>query len=164
MTGVFKMSGAFSRNKGSREERGLVQQLNEFGFSNPRRVPLSGAMRGFKFDVLAEDLLGKTVTFELKTRKKSYTWVYDLLLSPVERCNFDGIGQVAFGYDPSLVSAVGYNNIFTAITTPRLVGKFKTLYKLKGEADFLVLKDNNRKRLFLKFWFYEASKDFRCKP
>lgn len=150
----FKARGKFSRSKGGREERGLVFHLNELGFSNVKRVPLSGASFGFKFDVLGTHK-EKEYSFELKTRKESYTWFYSLYkdaYAPVLRLSI-GNTLVAIGYDPKDLLSTGFDSVF--LQSPLDEKSNRRLVKLKDvkkEADFLVLKDNNRKRLFFRFW------------
>ena len=43
--------GAKSRRKGGRLERDVVARLKEMGLSDARRVPLSGAVAGYKGDI-----------------------------------------------------------------------------------------------------------------
>lgn len=150
------MSGKFSRDKGSREERALVYELNKLGYQNVRRVPLSGASKGFKFDVLAEEGANGAgpISFELKTRRCSYGWVYGLLQgAEVVRLAAPGLGCVSLGYDPRAVGEVGFNSPFAANAVPeKTLKRLFKLQELKQGADYLVLKDNRKRRVYLKFW------------
>lgn len=152
--------GAFSRAKGSREERGLVAHLKALGYE-AKRVPLSGMMKGYKHDVEATKE-GKTYTFELKTRKDAFKTVYDLYRKNSGSSNImrfvppGSTGAIAIGTDLEQVNMTRDVHFFkfptpTAVeikTTKRIVG----LNALRGGADILVIKDNNKPRLFLRFW------------
>ena len=50
--------GVFSRNKGNREERAIVNLHKQHGFE-AKRVPLSGAAEGFKGDIILHGLVGE---------------------------------------------------------------------------------------------------------
>lgn len=67
----------FSKDKGTRGERDFVTRLNKFGVT-ARRVPLSGAMAGYKNDIIM-DWLGGEVDGEVKLRadgfKEMYKWI-----------------------------------------------------------------------------------------
>lgn len=65
--------GIFSRNKGNREERAIVNLHKQHGFE-AKRVPLSGAADGFKGDVIVHGLVG-----ESKLRASAFTKVYQWL-------------------------------------------------------------------------------------
>lgn len=64
--------GKPSRDKGARVERELVAALNEVGL-DAKRVPLSGAARGFKGDIIISNeftsYTRKTWQVEVKARK-----------------------------------------------------------------------------------------------
>lgn len=149
--GYFRVGG-FSRQKGMREERALVQHLKDLGYDDALRVPLSGASKGFKFDVLAYKE-GREISFELKTRKDGYNWLYKFL---------EGADTLRFSYEGSCVSiaktpqeaeAVGTDNpFFMASESSRIHSRILKLKNLKKDADFLVVKSNNKSRLFLKYW------------
>ena len=72
--------GKASRDKGSREERAIVNTWQEAGMA-AERIPLSGAAGGsFKGDVTIP-ILGEDRTFEAKVRadgfKQLYSWLDD---------------------------------------------------------------------------------------
>src|SRR4051812_21164239 len=63
------MGGKASRDKGSRGERQLRDELTKQGWLGAMRIPLSGAMKGFKGDVLARHpARGTETNFECKLR------------------------------------------------------------------------------------------------
>ena len=63
----------FSRDKGQREERSLVNVHKSWGVEAVR-VPLSGAAEGFKHDVIAAGL-----SFECELRANGFKKIYDWL-------------------------------------------------------------------------------------
>ena len=65
--------GAFSRNKGARRERELVNILRGWG-ADAYRVPLSGATERHKGDVVANGIV-----IELKSRKSFPDWLGKVL-------------------------------------------------------------------------------------
>lgn len=69
--------GKFSRDKGARVERHIVNVLQEGGVA-AKRVPLSGAMVDYPGDVTIP-WLGENVAFEAKARadgfKEIYKWI-----------------------------------------------------------------------------------------
>jgi len=62
------MSGKRSRDKGARAERDFAKRIGG------RRVPLSGAMKGYKGDVI-----GLGMTWECKKRKGGFKTLYKWL-------------------------------------------------------------------------------------
>jgi hypothetical protein len=65
--------GVFSRNKGNREERAIVNLHKQHGFE-AKRVPLSGAADGFKGDLIVHGLVG-----EAKLRATGFRTIYSWL-------------------------------------------------------------------------------------
>lgn len=163
-------SKGFSRKKGSREERALVQDLLKRGFKNVRRVPLSGSQPFYKFDVIAE-FEGNPVTFELKTRNNYFKWLYTFYYEQFQKNEVyrgamrSGGPCVAIGQDPFEVQKVGIDYIFQneVASSPEKHKMLNRIFKLektlqKG-ADFLVIKDNRKARLFIKYWFTKNEDD-----
>ncbi len=75
------MGGKMSRSKGARGERELVNLLKAHGI-DAHRVPLSGAMRGYPDDVIADiSRTGSPERIEVKLRaqgfKRIYGWLQD---------------------------------------------------------------------------------------
>ena len=62
--------GIFSRNKGNREERAIVNLHKGHGFE-AKRVPLSGSMDGYKGDLVIHGLTG-----EAKLRATGFRTIY----------------------------------------------------------------------------------------
>ena len=71
------MGGRASRQKGNRFEREGVAILTAAGLV-ARRIPLSGAMRGFKGDIELE-LAGRKLRLEAKSRKHGFKFIYEAL-------------------------------------------------------------------------------------
>ncbi len=72
------MMGKFSRDKGNRTERGVVNTLQESGFA-AERVPLSGAAGGkFKGDITLP-LLGQDRLVEVKCQARGFKKIYGWL-------------------------------------------------------------------------------------
>ena len=63
-----------SRNKGSRFERDIVEELKAAGL-DAYRVPLSGAMRGYKGDVHIRTATGQ-INLEAKVRASGFGFIY----------------------------------------------------------------------------------------
>lgn len=152
------MSGKYSRDKGARNERALVEYFTKLGYP-ARRIPLSGAMEGFKGDVEI-DLPMQKVHGELKSRKNVFGAVYGLL---------DGLfkgkaGIVSDGQSSILLSYhfddLGFN--YGTLDTPiyhkfndkawdKLVHKIAGFRKWLGGSAFLVIKDDYKRFIFIRF-------------
>src|SRR6516225_3790957 len=84
------MTGRFSRNKGNRAERGIVEILQNAGFA-AERVPLSGAARGRFGGDVSVPVLGIDRRVEVKCRasgfRELYKWLdgVDLLIVRADR-------------------------------------------------------------------------------
>lgn len=69
------VSGKASRDKGGRREREMVAKLNQLPGVSANRVPLSGAMQGYKGDLrVFVDSLGRPLQVEVKARAKAAGW------------------------------------------------------------------------------------------
>lgn len=69
--------GKKSRDKGNREER-KIREIFESAGIECKRVPLSGAVKGFKGDLLAE-IGGETCKIEVKVRANGFKALYTFL-------------------------------------------------------------------------------------
>jgi Holliday junction resolvase len=65
----------FSRDKGARTERGIVDVMQEAGFA-AQRIPLSGAAGGKFAGDVTMPLLGKDEVFEVKCRAEGFKFLY----------------------------------------------------------------------------------------
>jgi len=72
------MGGKFSRDKGLRYERWLVNKFQEAGFG-AERVPLSGASHGKFGGDISLPLLGRDRRVEVKSRASGFAQLYDWL-------------------------------------------------------------------------------------
>ena len=68
----------FSRDKGAREERGLVNQFQEAGIA-AERIPLSGAAGGSFGGDVTVPVLGQDWRFESKIRASGFKQIYEWL-------------------------------------------------------------------------------------
>lgn len=68
-----------SKQKGDRDERGLIARLAERGVS-AHRVPLSGAVEGYEGDVIIED----KYVVECKVRARGFQQIYGWLQKHVD--------------------------------------------------------------------------------
>lgn len=153
------MSGNYSRNKGSRGEYALRDHFRRLGFES-NRVPSSGAAEGFKGDVTYKrDLIQGTV--ELKCRKDAFRNIY-AMYDKEERggklclITTDGVTDRLVLITKSFIiatSAVCHEDVFKAYGPEykRVVKKVGNLYKLKQSCDLLVLKDDRKDFLFLRY-------------
>ncbi len=114
---------------------------------------------------------GKEVLFEVKARKDSFGSIYDFESN--DSIEFDrallakgDLDTVPFGHrieaGSTLTVVVSYS-LYHVLKKPltvrppsrlgaRMSKRFKTLQKLLGEAQILVLKDNGKPFLFLRFY------------
>lgn len=147
--------GKFSRDKGARGERALVMFLNDLKYTNVRRVPLSGAMAGYKHDVVATNLEGTNLTFELKCRKELFNWVYAYFKDMGPR-RISYLGKcLSMGKSPEEANASGFDKAFQRVEGTgyeKLAKRFFNLDKMREGADYLVIKSDFKSLIFFKFW------------
>lgn len=151
----------FSRDKGSREERSLIADLKEVGYLDARRVPLSGAMRGFKFDVLGTSPAGVPHSFEMKSRRDAFSSIYALLnkYRGEDSCVRFTVNSPDFPYFVifgtkliDLTTTGNYALIQKDNKDYRTFKRIANLDKLRAGATFLCIKNNNKPRIFLRYW------------
>ncbi len=70
--------GKFSRDKGNRTERTIVNTLQDHGLA-AERVPLSGAAGGRYAGDISCPILGEDECFEVKCRAEGFRTIYDWL-------------------------------------------------------------------------------------
>lgn len=156
------MSGKMSRNKGSRVERLVRDHFRSMGYTS-ERVPLSGASAAMKGDVLYAKN-GLQFTAEVKSRKCSFKKIYELYFENLHNTKDDLMCFVSPSEKPlvnistSLEAAMGKGFVYENYERHPLYKKYKrtfnkvvNLEKLLGEANILVLKDNNMPLLFVRF-------------
>lgn len=151
------MGGLMSRRKGTRVEYEVRDYFRNLGYTADR-VPFSGSAQGFKGDVkvIAD---GTPFLVEVKARKEEFKKIYVVyanLKSPNDRM---GIVHNGVCIDVSTdFTQVVHNNRFYEQLTSALELEHKRglhqLVKLKEvvkECQYLVLKDNNKPLLFVRY-------------
>lgn len=147
------MGGRMSRNKGLRVEREVKEILRTIGFKDAVRVPLSGASEGFKGDVVYTDTyLNKQKTVEVKARKHGFKTIYKKYVNKI--VHHKDLGSFAI-YDPLYFSGNAYMLVEETLSESQADYRmFMNLFKLKGSADFLAIKQDNHPVLFVVPDFY----------
>ncbi len=153
-------TGRFSRMKGRRGEQQLVLYLAKLNYKAERI--LRQYQEAGQADVKAEKD-GKTLTFENKCRRESFKSIYDLYYK--ERgengllCFAMGSTATAVAVCSDLEALLGpdlsFRNLVLFPPTDKhlkVYNRIVALSALKQSADFLVIKDNNKPRLFLRYW------------
>lgn len=88
--------GKFSKDKGTRVERYFVNKLLQGGLT-AKRVPLSGAMRDYKDDIILE-WLGENIQAEVKARadgfKEIYKWIAPVKVLFLKANRKDGLAVI----------------------------------------------------------------------
>lgn len=151
------MSGSRSRDKGARGERNLVAELKKLGWGDVLRVPLSGASQGFKGDVLAtQPKTGRLFKFELKCRADAFDRIYQFISL---NQNKEGVasallGERGFKISRNLDQLLLHNTysnkelLGDQLRTARGINNKRALL---GEADLLVLKQDRKDFIYIKF-------------
>ncbi len=152
-----------ARTRGKRGEYKLRDYLRRLGWEADR-VPTSGAAQGFKGDVKATKD-GVTKLFELKNWSGNFATIYDLYNLHCSTMKDDlmsivlpGEAKLCLDLSSSLDAVIaGPDNGAYSISHPlkeshaRTFKKIGTLQKLIQECDYLVLLDDRRPFLFLRF-------------
>jgi hypothetical protein len=149
--------GLFSRQKGRRGEQQLVLYLAQRGYKAER------ILRQYQTPGCPDvkTLSPKEYTFELKTYMNNFKSIYDFYYS--NRSDEFPIVGLVLGTQSKCCVAISTDFdkleeakdiIFDYPTDSQkmITKRLMTLNKKRGVADFLVLKDNNKPRLFLKYW------------
>lgn len=159
------MGGRSSRQKGLRGEYTLRNYLRQHGWKADR-VPSSGAAQGFPGDVAAEHPEHGKRLFEMKFRKDLFGSIYALYEASCRECNDDVLAVAFAGEHKKQLLAMSTH--LDAVLTPaefhtfyqlhplygqhaRAFGRLPKMQSLLKESDILVLKDNNRPLLFLRY-------------
>ncbi len=142
--------GKFSRSKGARNERLLVAHLKELGYSS-LRVPLSGAMVGYKHDVIATKN-NVTYTFELKVRANEYATIYHDYNTyahlGIYRAECNG---VLFSMSNDFEKVKGLSEGFFQKREDRTTKKISGMNKLLNGAEYLVIRGDRQGFLFVRY-------------
>jgi len=151
------MTGRGRRIKGKVGEYLVRDILRRMMYVDAVRVPLSGASEGFKGDVLFTDDREVKRTIEVKSRKASFTSLYTKYNNTTRI--HDRLGLITItALEPSLRSRL------TRLVEPESYKmfhrRFETLFKLKQESDYLVVKDNNKPPLLVLFHGQLPLQDF----
>lgn len=152
--------GMMSRRKGRKGEQQLVLYLANRGWQAERI--LNQAHTAGLPDVKAYRNQ-QSYTFELKLRKDSFKSIYDLYFSEKdeEGClnfvlNSGGIGVAVSRNWESLLSLDVYlRNLTLQPPLPKQLQAYNRLVRLEElgrHADFLVLRDNRKPMLFIRYW------------
>jgi len=152
--------GKFSRNKGRRSEQQLVLYLARHGYQAERILRQYQAAG--QPDVKAAKA-GIVTTFEMKARKDSFKSIYALYNSEkdansvVAFVTHSGGTPVAMSND--FEALLGSDRTFRNLTLfppnsalLKVYNRIVYLNKLRQAADYLVVKDDNKPMLFLRFW------------
>lgn len=151
------MSGRMSREKGRRGEQQLVLYLFKLGYEAERI--LRQYQEAGQADVKAQKDKAIT-TFELKCRKASYKRIYDLYYSErgpdgVLAFVLDKPIAVSSNFEDLLVPDRAFRSLEVFPPTPqqrKVYARIREMEKIKQSADYLVLKDNSKARLFIRYW------------
>jgi hypothetical protein len=159
------MSGLRSRRKGLSQEYRLRDALRSWGWEADR-VPSSGAAEGFPGDIKATKD-GKTLLFELKARKDSFGSLYDLYDDHLKVMQDDLLSVVVpteaflLGVDmsTSLDAVLEGSFLKTGCASHpsfkkhnRAFNRLPTVYEWVKKSDILVLKDDRRPFIFMRFY------------
>lgn len=146
------MGGKFSRDKGARAERAVLAKIKQAGFS-ANRVPLSGASVGYKGDIAIE-YDNREILVEVKSRKKEFTKLYELL------DEFGGftteIHGVVVSYSP--VHAITEEGTQAwSMLRPKLDPLLRKCLIYRADSDILVVKDDFKVPIYL-YWLEDEMK------
>lgn len=151
--------GKMSRNKGRREEQQLVLHLANIKFKAERI--LRQYQEAGQPDVKAwrSGQPEKVWTFEMKSRQASFKRIYDLYYkekvpSPsVLACSVGG-KLFAMTADFELLMKVPdyFRDILDTHPEYKTFKRILKLEELKQSADILVIRDNGKSRLFIRYW------------
>lgn len=157
------MSGHKSRRRGKRGEYLLRDYLRQRGWVADR-VPTSGAAQGFKGDVKATKY-GKTLLFEVKNHSNAFKSIYALYDEHTKLAQDDLLSfvcpneaKLCVGISTSLDAVLDGPDVYEFQDRNPLNEKYKRTFKkiagmqkLLGESDILVLKDNHKPFLFIRY-------------
>jgi hypothetical protein len=147
-----------SRTKGRRGEQELVLYLKTLGYYAERI--LKQYQEAGQPDVIASKN-GVSITFENKYRKESYKSIYKLYYNERDgggalRFHLNGVAvEIANDFKQTLISDKYFIDLNKKVIDPKSLRVYQRICKLrelKQSADYLVIKDNGKARLFIKYW------------
>lgn len=153
------MSGRKSRSKGYRAENNLVHELKRQGIES-KRVPCSGAVRGFKGDLIVS-VGNRDVSIEVKCRKDEFKPIYALFdRASTVFCNvifnYEGIGILVtekfqeLGFHSSILGGLIVSE-YKNIDDKKAVKKLASLSKYLQTCDCLAIKIDRKPYLFIRY-------------
>jgi Holliday junction resolvase-like predicted endonuclease len=152
------MSGRYSRNKGARVERELVKMLNDAGFT-ALRVPLSGAAKGFEYDVIAAKD-GRNFSFEVKARGTGFESVYEFYNREAKDgvMAYEGDNNSLFYASTdikkliNLKDCVAIHRDHQGTKDRRVIDKIHRMQALTKGANFLAIKGDRMGFIFIRYF------------
>jgi len=156
--------GKSQRDKGKRGEYALRDALRLQGWTADR-VPSSGAAQGFKGDVAATHPKYGRKLFELKCRKDTFKNIYALYDAHCRKAQDDllaiavpGAEALCLSVSSSLEAVMDGADVHVLVTNHPLYADYKrtfkkieNLEKLLGECEILVIKDDRKPFLYLRW-------------
>lgn len=151
------MGGRAARRKGKVAEYEVRDYFRNKGYPCIR-VPLSGASEGYKGDVEVDLGLPSKIYGEVKSRKKEFTSVYALLDTLMK-----GKAGIVSNGEYSALLSYHFEDLGFKMGTldipmyevpkeyKRTVGKIMTMQKWVESSQFLVVKDNHKRLLFIRY-------------
>lgn len=154
------MGGRFSRRKGATNERALVIHLANKHYQ-AERILRQYQVAGQPDVRAVKD--GKEYTFEMKARRCSFKRIYDLYYRERDGENILAFVQSSSGIPVAVStdfqSLLEVNRSFRNLTLfppdKKLLKVFDRIVKFNAwrqTADFLVIRDNGKPMLFLRYW------------
>lgn len=135
-----------SKAKGTSSEYEIRDYFRNLGYE-AHRVPASGAAQGFPGDVLVKGK-GETFLIEVKRRKDSFKLIYKEL-GLAEAWHFShGSICVSIARDYSGLTHEGH---YPNVETSKAVRKIFKIKEFLGKADTLVIRDDRKPWLFIKY-------------
>lgn len=124
-------------------------------------MPSSGAAQGFKGDIRASKE-GKTMLFEVKNHSNVFAKIYDLYFDNIKLNKDDKLSiahdTLCIDVSTSLSAVLESGGVYRLAAHQELFKRYSRTYRkiikmqeLVKECDVLVLKDNNKPFLFLRY-------------
>lgn len=151
--------GKASRDKGARSERALRDELLRQGWTDVRRVPLSGAVKtslAYQDDVVGTAPDGKEYRFENKARAVGFDSIYGMIGYYANRvaCALPEGGYVLLSLDPNaVIEEMAYPPLswFPDAHQKVLRSVGKKCRDWTGNAQILSLKQDRKPFIYVRF-------------